>query len=184
MRATIRAASVGRFESGDVGTTLTVSAEHSMVRDPAASRSNTGITGQVSSGFREALFGFGEAKGIKGLGVVLYGGNVWATRKPVTSLADFKRLTALRHDLPVLRHGTLSAPLLVDEHVVVLARQDGDTWAITATNNSLQARTVTVDLPFAAGQLKDALGGQPVAVTNGAVKLTVPPLFGRVLVTP
>src|ERR1043165_3680730 len=29
--------------------------------------------------FREALFGFGEAKGIKGLGVVLYGGNVWAT---------------------------------------------------------------------------------------------------------
>lgn len=99
-------------------------------------------------------------------------------------LADFKRLTALRHDLPVLRHGTLSAPLLVDEHVMVLARQDGDTWAITATNNSLQARTVTVDLPFAAGQLKDALGGQPVAVTNGAVKLTVPPLFGRMLVTP
>src|SRR5215216_3401187 len=40
--------------------------------------------------FREALFGFGEEKGIKGLGVVLYGANVWATRKPVRSLAEFK----------------------------------------------------------------------------------------------
>jgi hypothetical protein len=40
-------------------------------------------------------------------------------------LADFQRLT-LRRDLPVLRHGTLLAPLHVDAHVVVLARRDGD----------------------------------------------------------
>jgi len=99
-------------------------------------------------------------------------------------LADFKRLTQLRHDLPVLRHGTLSAPLHVDDHVVVLARQDGNIWAITATNNSDKPRTVSVGLPFPADQLRDALGDSPVAVKNGWVQLTVPPLFGRVLITP
>lgn len=99
-------------------------------------------------------------------------------------LADFQRLVKLRHDLPVLRHGTLSAPLHLDDHLVVLARQDGKTWAITATNNSDEARTVTLRLPFPARTLRDALGGEAVAVTNGAIQLTVPPLFGRVLVSP
>src|SRR3954463_10607144 len=38
--------------------------------------------------FRSALFGFGEAKGVKGLGLVMYGPNTYATRKPVRTLAD------------------------------------------------------------------------------------------------
>jgi glycosidase len=96
-------------------------------------------------------------------------------------LADFKRLTALRHELPVLRHGTLTAPLHVDDHVLVLARRDGDTWALTATNNSDQPRTVRVGLPFPAEQLRDALGGPAVGALNGWIELTVPPLYGRVL---
>ncbi|KQY80258.1 glycoside hydrolase family 13 protein [Pelomonas sp. Root1444] len=99
-------------------------------------------------------------------------------------LADFKRLTQLRHDLPVLRRGTLTAPVHVDDHVVVLARQHGKTWALTATNNSSVAKTVSIRLPFAATTLKDVLGGEVIAVTNGAIELTVPPLFGRVLVGP
>lgn len=99
-------------------------------------------------------------------------------------LADFKRLTKLRHDLPVLRHGTLSAPLHVDEHVVVLARQDGKTWAVTATNNGNEARTVKVGLPFLADKLRDALGGDAVKVKDGSIQLTVPPLSGRILITP
>jgi cyclomaltodextrinase / maltogenic alpha-amylase / neopullulanase len=99
-------------------------------------------------------------------------------------LADFKRLTKLRHELPVLRHGTLSAPLHADDHVVVLARQDGKTWALTATNNSDKPRTVNLVLPFEAERLRDALGGADVAVKNHRLQLTVPPLFGRVLVTP
>lgn len=97
-------------------------------------------------------------------------------------LADFKRLTKLRHDLPVLRHGLLSAPLHVDDHVLVLARRDGDSWAVTATNNSDRPRRVRVGLPFPAEQLRDALGGPAVSVENGWAELTVPPLFGRVLV--
>jgi len=84
----------------------------------------------------------------------------------------------------VLRHGTLSEPLHVDDHVVVLARQDGKTWALTATNNSATAKTVKVGLPFPADKLRDALGGDAVNVKDGWIQLTVPPLFGRVLVTP
>lgn len=101
-----------------------------------------------------------------------------------TLLSDFKRLTRLRHELPVLRHGSLSAPLYLDDHVVVLARQDGKTWAVTATNNSLEPRTVRVRLPFTASRLRDGLSGKSVAVSNGELKLTVPALFGRVLVSP
>jgi glycosidase len=96
-------------------------------------------------------------------------------------LTDFKRLVKLRHDLPVLRHGTLDAPLHADDQVVVLARQSGKTWALTATNNSTTARTVSVIVPLASGTLRDALGGAPVAVDNHRIQLTVPPLFGRVL---
>jgi cyclomaltodextrinase len=99
-------------------------------------------------------------------------------------LADFKRLTRLRHDLPVLRHGVLSAPLHADAHVLALARHDGKTWAITATNNSTEAKTVSLILPFESGRLRDALGGDGVTVENHRVQLTVPPLFGRVLVGP
>src|SRR5690348_14779777 len=40
--------------------------------------------------FRDAMFGFGEPKGIKGVALVFYGMNYWATRKPVQRLADFK----------------------------------------------------------------------------------------------
>lgn len=97
-------------------------------------------------------------------------------------LAEFRRLTTLRHALPVLRHGTLAAPLHVDDHVLVLARRDGDTWAVTATNNSDRPRTVRVGLPFPAEQLRDALGGPAASVQDGWLQLTVPPLYGRVLV--
>ncbi|MBW8846996.1 MAG: glycoside hydrolase family 13 protein, partial [Burkholderiales bacterium] len=101
-------------------------------------------------------------------------------------LADFRRLTKMRHDHAVLRHGSLDAPLFIDDHVIVLARKDGATWAVTATNNDLQPRTVRLTLPdsFGAAQLSDALGGAPVAVLNHEIEFTVPPLFGRVLFTP
>jgi len=62
-------------------------------------------------------------------------------------LADFRRLTRLRRELPVLRHGQLMAPLHVDEHVVVLARHDADTVAITATNNGDLEQVLTLPIP-------------------------------------
>jgi len=100
-------------------------------------------------------------------------------------LADFRRLTRLRADWPVLRHGTLLAPLHVDEHVVVLARHDGAAWAITATNNGDAPRTLTVALPTDAPDAwRDALsdGSAKFDAAHRALSLTVPARFGRVLV--
>jgi cyclomaltodextrinase len=114
----------------------------------------------------------------------------WADRggHPDTALlADVQRLTRLRHDLPVLRHGTLMAPLHVDDHVVVLARRDGATWAITATNNGDEPQTLTIALPDgapAAGWV-DALAHRTARADAGARTLTlvVPARFGTVLVS-
>jgi len=100
-------------------------------------------------------------------------------------LADFRRLTALRRDLPVLRHGTLLAPLHVDEHVVVLARRDAGAWAITATNNGDAPRTVTIALPAGAPTRgwSDVLARKAARTdTRGrTLTLVVPARFGLVL---
>jgi len=98
-------------------------------------------------------------------------------------LAEFKRLIRLRHDNPVLRRGSLDAPLFIDDHVIVLARHLGETWAITATNNSKSVQRVMVTLPATvkAAGFVDALTGEPVAPARGTLVISVPPLFGTVL---
>ena len=100
-------------------------------------------------------------------------------------LADFRRLTTLRRDLPVLRHGTLLAPLHVDAHVVALARRDGAAWAITATNNGDAPRTLALALPAGApvAGWTDVLARTPATLDARTRMLTlvVPPRFGVVL---
>jgi hypothetical protein len=100
-------------------------------------------------------------------------------------LDDFKRLIRLRKEHAVLRHGSLSAPLLANDHVIVLARQDGKDWAITATNNSTSPLTVTFKLPgeLASSTWVDALKGATFASVNGDLTLTLPALFGTVLLS-
>jgi TRAP-type C4-dicarboxylate transport system substrate-binding protein len=76
--------------------------------------------------FRDALFGFGEAKGIKGIGLVMYGANAWATRKPVKSLADFKGLkirvlASPMHTVPLERIGATGVPMIPSEAVQAIA---------------------------------------------------------------
>jgi glycosidase len=110
----------------------------------------------------------------------------WADRggQPDTALlADFKRLVGMRRAHAVLRHGSLSAPLLINAHVIVLARQDGTLRALTATNNATIPQTVTVSLPagWDGVQWIDALTGEQLAPLQGRVTLTVPALFGTVL---
>jgi cyclomaltodextrinase len=105
--------------------------------------------------------------------------------KPDTALlADFRTLTKLRRDNPVLRHGTIGPPLHIDDHVIVLARQDGPVWAITATNNSTSARSIELRLPDAVtpDRFADALSGHVTPKENGIVRFTVPALYGTVLV--
>ncbi len=101
-------------------------------------------------------------------------------------LADFKRLTKLRRELPVLRHGKLMAPLHVDEHVVVLARRDANYIAITATNNGDSTQALTVPAPRGASLFgwRDALDHAParVDVASRSLTLVVPARSGVVLV--
>ncbi|WP_146204438.1 glycoside hydrolase family 13 protein [Massilia glaciei] len=98
-------------------------------------------------------------------------------------LAAFKALIRMRDKFPVLRHGSIDAPLLLDEHVLVLARRDGANWALTATNNDGHARSVNVTLPAGAPtSFTDALSGKPVRAVGGRIRMTVPALYGTVLV--
>ena len=108
----------------------------------------------------------------------------WADEggKPdVDMLASFKRLIALRNQHAVLRRGSISAPLHLDAHSIVLLRQYGGQTAITATNNSTRAQTVSVKLPEALQQSpiqwSDALGGPPVSVDNGSDCAHAAPAF-------
>jgi glycosidase len=104
--------------------------------------------------------------------------------KPDTEmLATFKQLIGLRNQHAVLRRGSIGAPLHLDDHSIVLLRQLGDSVAITATNNATQTRTVTVQLPAGinAPRFTNVLDGSDVVVDNGSVTLTLPPLFGLVL---
>jgi glycosidase len=107
--------------------------------------------------------------------------------RPDTALrADFRRLIALRHANPVLRRGELLAPVLVDEHVVAQWHRLGSQWALTATNNSPEARSVTLALPEGAraANFVDALAGSTLAASDGQVTLRVPAGFGSVLLSP
>jgi glycosidase len=98
-------------------------------------------------------------------------------------LTDVKKLTRLRHDHAVLRRGSLEAPLLIDDHVIVLLRQLGESVAITAVNNATSSATVDVTLPAHLGKLTfvDALSGQVTEIANGKLRLTVPAQFGVVV---
>jgi glycosidase len=112
----------------------------------------------------------------------------WADEggQPDTALlAEFKRLTSMRHAHPVLRRGSLEAPLYADEHVLVMVRRLGAQWAIVALNNGDAPRTVLLPLPagVAATELRDALGGATVAATAAGLEFEVPAVFGRVLVS-
>jgi glycosidase len=111
-------------------------------------------------------------------------------------LADVRRLTKMRRDWPVLRHGALRAPLHVDDHVVVLARTlampGGSTqWSVTATNNGDAPQQVDVPLPADAAparwwSLLDDRAAE-VRVDEGtratALRLTLAPHAGAVLAT-
>lgn len=100
--------------------------------------------------------------------------------------AQVKRLVGLRQSQPVLRHGSLSAPLWLDEHVIVLLRQDGRRSAIVAMNNATEPMRVTLAPPPAlrATPFIDALtpGAPMKAAGNGQLLIEIGPLSGRVLV--
>jgi cyclomaltodextrinase / maltogenic alpha-amylase / neopullulanase len=93
---------------------------------------------------------------------------------PDTALhAEFKKLTRMRHDHAILRRGRLLAPLHVDEHVVVFAREHQGRWALIGINNHTAARSVDVPLPSEAAP-------HFAGTRDGRITLDVPALFGVV----
>ena len=113
----------------------------------------------------------------------------WADQggQPDTELlAEVKRLIKLRKDNPVLRRGSIDAPLLLDDHVIVLGRKLGDQIAISASNNAEQARTVTVGLPqdFKVDSLTDATTGASIQAIKGKLTFSIPALSGTLLLSP
>jgi len=100
-------------------------------------------------------------------------------------LAAFKSLVRLRMDNPILRRGSLEAPLLLNDHIIVLARHLGSMWAITASNNDRSAQTVSVTLPegCTASTFVDALSHCPATARGRTLTLVIPPLFGSALIS-
>jgi cyclomaltodextrinase / maltogenic alpha-amylase / neopullulanase len=103
-------------------------------------------------------------------------------------LADVKRLTALRREHKVLRHGSFDAPAHIDANVIAWVRtMPGATGAgsvaIIASNNSDAAKTISVRVAgIAAARFVGALGEGRVEAKDGVVTLTVPARFGGVWV--
>ncbi|MBV1775315.1 hypothetical protein KSF73_06265 [Burkholderiaceae bacterium DAT-1] len=97
-----------------------------------------------------------------------------------TLLADIRRYTHLRNDLPILRHGSLEAPVFADKHSLVLRRTLNQQTAYIAINNSTQPQTVSFKAREANARFKDALNGGEVKVQGGKLTFTVPALGGRV----
>ncbi|GAB4115383.1 MAG: hypothetical protein Fur0014_17690 [Rubrivivax sp.] len=106
----------------------------------------------------------------------------WADEggQPDESLhAEFRRLIALRHELPILRRGTLGAPLWADAHLIVLPRTLGAQQAITATNNHREPRRA--DVAAKEGTWVDRLSGERFTARDGRLAFEVPGRWGRIL---
>ena len=101
-------------------------------------------------------------------------------------LAEFKTLIQLRRDHPVLRRGSLDAPLHTDEHVMVWLRRHQGQLALVAVNNALNPRNVELQLPpdARAALLRAIHGVADLAVRQGGVVAEIPALGGRVWITP
>ncbi|MGH8028350.1 MAG: alpha-amylase family glycosyl hydrolase [Arenimonas sp.] len=98
-------------------------------------------------------------------------------------LAEVTRLLALRRAHPVLSRGRLLAPLHLDAHVVVLARELDAAWAIVASNNDPAPLPVTITLPAALADrtFVDAMAGTRVRANGTRLTVTVPARYGVVL---
>ena len=175
----------------DVARTLHVLGWKSEVVDPAAialakQRLRLAMFFQMSYPGAPAIF-YGDEVGVTG-GDDPYnrGTYPWADRggKPdLALLADVKSLLAMRKAHPVLSHGSLDAPLLLDAHRIVLLRRDGAAWAVTATNNAQATTTVRVTLPADAPvSFRDGLTGEMHMVgADHVLEFSVPALFGTAL---
>ncbi|HET9489457.1 MAG TPA: TRAP transporter substrate-binding protein [Methylomirabilota bacterium] len=88
--------------------------------------------------FRETVLGLGEAKGMKGVSMIVYGPSSYATRRPIRKLDDFQGLkirvfASPMQTLAVARLGATAAPMPLSEVFPALQRGaiDGNRTGIT-----------------------------------------------------
>ncbi|MGH7313028.1 MAG: TRAP transporter substrate-binding protein [Candidatus Rokuibacteriota bacterium] len=88
--------------------------------------------------FRETVLALGEAKGMKGVSMIVYGPSSYATRRPIRKLDDFKGLkirvfASPMQTLAVARLGATAAPMPLSEVFPALQRGaiDGNRTGIT-----------------------------------------------------
>lgn len=88
--------------------------------------------------FRETVLAIGEAKGMKGVSLIVYGPTSYATRRPVRKLDDFKGLkirvfASPMQTVALARLGATAAPMPLSEVVPALQRGaiDGNRTGIT-----------------------------------------------------
>lgn len=98
-------------------------------------------------------------------------------------LEDFRKLIQLRRDHAILRQGTISAPVYLDDSVIILLRELEGRLAITATSNALETRVVLVPLPsLGRRSFTDVSSNNVVFMKDGHIEITVPPLAGVTLI--
>lgn len=105
-------------------------------------------------------------------------------RPDTALLADFQKLIRLRNQHDVLRRGSIEAPIHLDEDIIVLTRQYEGVRAITAFNNSTTPQPISVELPPGYGYMayRDALTPRAIKSVTSRLTLTVPALYGTVLI--
>ncbi len=92
------------------------------------------------------------------------------------------RLAALRRDLPALRRGGYEE-LRVAPRQFAFARRSAEGAVVVALNADSRAVDTTLELPFPAARLCDALSeGETFEVRGGRVELKLHPAWARVLV--
>ena len=100
-------------------------------------------------------------------------------------LAEFKRLIAMRKANPVLSRGSLSAPLHLDEHVIVLARQYRRHLGHHGDQQRVERRrtvAITCRPAVTAAKFEDALSHATVRSDQRSLTFTVPAESGTVLI--
>ncbi|MFO1495486.1 MAG: glycoside hydrolase family 13 protein [Lysobacterales bacterium] len=97
--------------------------------------------------------------------------------------AQVRALIGLRQAHPVLRRGSLGAPLALDEHLIVLERRLGSARAWILSNNAAEPRRYRLNVPACAGaaQVRDLLGDGWLQPQAGSLEVEVPAWSGRVL---
>ncbi|WP_427982241.1 glycoside hydrolase family 13 protein [Agarivorans sp.] len=101
-------------------------------------------------------------------------------------LADFKALIALRNNNPILRRGSIDAPVYVDENCIVLLREYNGAYALTAFNNATEAKTLNLSVAqLANSQLQDLINNNSTVTVaeDGSLSLNVPALYGTVMLS-